>query len=94
MVVADPGHLRFAYGEAMTTPTRFSDHSCDHRFGTRRALHAREAELAERLALCESRFGAVERKGAQMLSLGRERDGVHARLAQVRGELERRAPSG
>jgi hypothetical protein len=72
----------------MTQARRFSDHSRGHRFGTRPALRAREEDLSARLAHCESRIGAVEREGAQMLSLGRERNGVHARLAQVRGELD------
>jgi hypothetical protein len=74
----------------MTRSLRFSDHSSGHRFGTRPALCAREQELSERLARCENRIGAAGREGAQMLSLGRERDGVQARLAQVRGELDRR----
>jgi hypothetical protein len=73
----------------MTPAKRFSDHSRGHRLETGSALRAREQDLIERLAQCESRIGAVEREGAQRLSLGRERDGVHARLAQVRGELDR-----
>jgi hypothetical protein len=76
---------------AMIQPERLSEHSRSRRFGTRPALRAREQELSARLAQCESRIGAVKREGAQMLSLGRERDGVHARLAQVRGELDRPA---
>jgi hypothetical protein len=76
----------------MIQPGRLSEHSRSRRFGTRPALRAREQELSARLEQCESRIGAVEREGAQMLSLGRERDGVHARLAQVRGELDRPAP--
>jgi hypothetical protein len=76
----------------MTQSERFSDHSRGQRFGTRAALRAREHELSARLAQCESRIGVVDREGPQMLSLGRERDGVHARLAQVRGELDRPAP--
>jgi hypothetical protein len=78
----------------MTKSARFSDHSCGHRFGTHPALCAREQELSERLARCESRIGAAGCEGALMLSLGRERDGMHARLAQVRGEIDRRHGAG
>ena len=78
----------------MTRSARFSDHSSGHRFGTHPALCAREQDLRERLARCESRIGAAGREGARMLSLGRERDGVQARLAQVRGELARRHGAG
>jgi hypothetical protein len=78
----------------MTTSAPFPDGSCSLRFGSRPALRARERKLTERLARCESDIGAAGRQGPQMLSLGRERDSVHARLAQLRGELGRPAPRG